>query len=369
MFRWLSVPRKDRVAHVRDGQFVRLYGPGSHLVWTLFGKHEFVTYDATQLHGALTGDPLPADGPGWHSATVKDGFRHLIALRESRRVVLIPGRWHLWDLLEVTHEASVNTLLEPAPLADEDRLEPADSYREATASDVQAVVLLHDEVPLRTLARGRYRAFAGDPWDLRVVPLTPRALDVAHQDLLTKDQVPVRTKPLVIVRVVDALRFVATPEADAHAYSAVQLALREVLAARDLDALLGEREALTTDLAARAAAYLPEVGLAFDRVSVKDITLAADVKELLAKVLGARKEAEAQGIRRREEVAHTRQLLNTARLLQSNPVLMRLRELEAYAEIASKVDKLTLVAGPDALARLALGDATGEAAPPAGAAD
>ncbi len=363
MFRWLSVPRKDRVAHLRDGQFVRLYGPGSHLVWTLFGKHEFVTYDATTLPGVLAGDPLPADGPGWRSVTVKDGLRHLIALRGTRRVVLIPGRWHLWDLLEVTDEAVVNTRLEPTPLSDDDRLEPAESYREATASSVQAVVLLHDEVPVRTLASGRYRAFAGDPWDLHPVALTPRALDVAHQDLLTSDQVPVRVKPLVVVRVVDPLKFVATPDADSHAYSAVQLALREVLAARVLDALLAEREALTTDLAARAAAYLPDVGLAFDRVSVKDITLGADVKELLAKVLGARKEAEAQGIRRKEEVAHTRQLLNTARLLQSNPVLMRLRELEAYAEIASKVDKLTLVTGPDALAHLTLGEVTSDESP------
>lgn len=366
MFRWLSVPRKDRVAHVCDGKFVRLYGPGSHLVWTLFGKHEFVTYDATLLDGVLTGDPLPADGPGWRSVTVKDGFRHLIALRGTRRVVLIPGRWHLWDLLEVTDEVVVDSRREPLPLADDDRLEGSEFFREASASDVQAVVLLHDEVPMRTLARGRYRAFAGDPWDLKVVQLAPRALEVAHQDLLTKDQVPVRVKPLVVVRVVDALRFVATQDPDAHAYAAVQLALREVLAARELDGLLAEREALTTDLATRAAAYLPDVGLAFERVSVKDLTLGADVKELLAKVLGARKEAEAQGIRRKEEVAHTRQLLNTARLLQSNPVLMRLRELEAYADIASKVEKLTVVAGPDALAKLTLGDATDAPVPDAG---
>jgi hypothetical protein len=85
MFRSLSVPRKDRVAHVHDGQFVRLCGPGNHLVWTLFGKHEFFTYDATALNGVPTGDPLPIEGTGWRTVTVKEGFRHLITLRGARR--------------------------------------------------------------------------------------------------------------------------------------------------------------------------------------------------------------------------------------------------------------------------------------------
>jgi hypothetical protein len=51
--------------------------------------------------------------------------------------------------------------------------------------------------------------------------------------------------------------------------------------------------------------------------------------------------AEAQNIRRREETAATRSLLNTAKLMESNPVLLRLKELEAVERISEKVDKIT----------------------------
>jgi len=61
----------------------------------------------------------------------------------------------------------------------------------------------------------------------------------------------------------------------------------------------------------------------------------------------ARKEAEAMAIRRREETAQARQLANTARLLENNPVLLRLKELEGLADLASRIDRLTVVGGGD----------------------
>jgi hypothetical protein len=51
-------------------------------------------------------------------------------------------------------------------------------------------------------------------------------------------------------------------------------------------------------------------------------------------------------ILRREEVAATRSLANTARLLESNPVLLRLKETEAMKEIAEKIQNLTVVVAP-----------------------
>jgi regulator of protease activity HflC (stomatin/prohibitin superfamily) len=59
-------------------------------------------------------------------------------------------------------------------------------------------------------------------------------------------------------------------------------------------------------------------------------------------VVEAEKEAEANVIRRREETQATRALLNTAKVMEENPVMLRLKELEALTELATKVDTLTV---------------------------
>ena len=90
--------------------------------------------------------------------------------------------------------------------------------------------------------------------------------------------------------------------------------------------------------------------------AIKDIVLPADVKLQLNKVTVARKEAEAMAIRRKEEVAQTRQLANTAKLLADNPVLLRLKELEQLSTLAERIDNLTVVGGGDMLRNLSLAD-------------
>ena len=96
--------------------------------------------------------------------------------------------------------------------------------------------------------------------------------------------------------------------------------------------------------------------MALELAALKDVILPGEIKDLLNRVTLARKEAEALAIKRREETAQTRQLANTARLLESNPVLMRLKELEALGEIASKIDRITLVGSGDMVKSVLLSD-------------
>jgi hypothetical protein len=69
------------------------------------------------------------------------------------------------------------------------------------------------------------------------------------------------------------------------------------------------------------------------------------MKILLNRVIEAEKEAAAHVILRREEVAATRQLANTARVMADNPVLLRLKELDALKEIAERIGEVRLVVG------------------------
>ncbi|GMU69284.1 MAG: hypothetical protein AMXMBFR37_16160 [Steroidobacteraceae bacterium] len=73
--------------------------------------------------------------------------------------------------------------------------------------------------------------------------------------------------------------------------------------------------------------------------------LPGEMKDILNRVVEAEKVAQANLIKRREETAATRSLLNTARLMDENPTLLRLKELETLEKVTEKVDKLTVFGG------------------------
>jgi hypothetical protein len=78
---------------------------------------------------------------------------------------------------------------------------------------------------------------------------------------------------------------------------------------------------------------------------VKDVILPGDIRELLNKVVEAERVAKANLIRRQEETAATRSLLNTAKLMENNPLLLRLKELETLEKLVEKVGRIDLHAG------------------------
>src|SRR5439155_26380594 len=94
----------------------------------------------------------------------------------------------------------------------------------------------------------------------------------------------------------------------------------------------------------RVAAFGVEVGSA----GIRDVILPGEMKDLLNKVTEAKKAAEANLIARREETAAMRSQANTARMLQENPTLMRLRELEVLEKVAATA-KLHVVLGDKGL--------------------
>ncbi len=95
-------------------------------------------------------------------------------------------------------------------------------------------------------------------------------------------------------------------------------------------------------------------GLAVDSVNMRDLILPDDTRTLLNRVVEAEKAAQTNLIRRRKETA-TRSALNTARLMDDNPILLRLKELETLKRLIEKVKRVDLHAGAedmDALLRL-----------------
>ena len=84
------------------------------------------------------------------------------------------------------------------------------------------------------------------------------------------------------------------------------------------------------------------LGVEVNGFGIRDIILPGDMKEIMNQVLIAEKKAQANIIMRREEIASTRSLLNTAKLMEENAVLWKLKEMEYVEKIADKISNISV---------------------------
>jgi regulator of protease activity HflC (stomatin/prohibitin superfamily) len=211
------------------------------------------------------------------------------------------------------------------------------SYRR-TASTVihawQRGVLYRDGTFVRILPPGRHRLWFGRT--VQTVAVNPQTILVPPQEALTADRFLVKL-PAVVTFQVEPESARAVLEADSlpipeRVRLRVQLALRDLVAARTLDALLDARPTLDAELRALLAApTLPPAlaGIAIRDAAVRDIILAAEIRRMFTDIERARREGLASLERARGEQAALRALANAARMLKGNPELMNLRLLQA----------------------------------------
>ncbi len=212
-------------------------------------------------------------------------------------------------------------------------------------------VLFQDGRYVDTLASGLYAFWLGTA-DGKVVEVDLREtmIDVGGQELMTADKVTLRLNAVIAYCVVDARKAVcATEDARQALYREAQLALRAVVGVRDLDAFLSDKDVVAREVEEQVRGRADQLGLKVVSVGVRDVILPGDMKDLMNRVTEAKKAAEANLIARREETAAMRSQANTAKLLESNPTLMRIRELEVLEKIACD-GKLNVVLGEKGLA-------------------
>lgn len=186
--------------------------------------------------------------------------------------------------------------------------------------------------------------------DVELVDLRVKTLEVQGQEILTRDKVSLRINVTATYQFVDAARAVrAVKDPLDHLYKEIQFGLRAAVGTRTLDALLEDKTAIDREVAAHVSERFAEIGLAVRSVGVKDIILPGEMRELLAKVVEAEKAAQANVIRRREETNATRSLLNTAKVMESNAVALRLKELETLEKVTEKIGTLSVYGGLDAV--------------------
>jgi regulator of protease activity HflC (stomatin/prohibitin superfamily) len=191
---------------------------------------------------------------------------------------------------------------------------------------------------------------AGRKVSAKLIDLTRQSIDVTGQEVLTRDRVTLRINLAAEYCVVDPVKAVGSVKDFADAlYRALQYAFRKTLGAMTLDQILENKVTVDAEAAAKVRTDMAAIGIEVSEIALKDVILPGDMREILNQVVAAQKEAEANVIRRREETNATRSLLNTAKIMAENPVMLRLKELEALESIAGKVDKLTVMNGTSGL--------------------
>jgi len=205
-------------------------------------------------------------------------------------------------------------------------------------------LLFVDGAFVETLTPGRH-AF----WQVnRVIRVTkldlrPQQLEITAQEILTKDKIALRVTLTAFFRIVDPLKATnGATDLSAALHRLVQFAVREAIATRTLDEILAAREQVDAGIRAHVEAHSAELGIEIGAIGVKDVILPGEVRELVNKVVEAERVAKANLIRRQEETAATRSLLSTAKLMEDNPLLLRLKELESLEKLVEKIGRVDL---------------------------
>ncbi len=177
--------------------------------------------------------------------------------------------------------------------------------------------------------------------------------DIVGQEILTNDKVSLRINCVCNYIINDYVKIITeVNNYKNQLYVAIQLALRDYVGNKSLDTILTSKNEMSSFLLSSLKEKAKELYLEIKEIAVKDLILPGEIRNIMNTVLLAEKKAQANVITRREEVASTRSLLNTARLMEENKTLYKLKELEYVERICEKVGNINLTSGNDILSQL-----------------
>ena len=340
--------------YLRTALYQRILKEGKYWLW----NKEVNIYDTSKPFVApvelniLLQDKTLAEA--LHVVEVKDNEIVLQYENGLLKQVLTAGRYSFWKAvinyefvradtskIEITENIDRAVLLGKLVIG---------YVRTATVESYEKAVLFVDGKYVQTLQSGTYlwwknstAVFVGK------VDTRQQQLEINGQEILTKDKAALRINAWAQYKVADIEKaLLQNKDYDKQLYVAFQLALREYIAGCSFDELLEKKEAIAPYILQRVKADAASLGVEVNGFGIRDIVLPGDVKEIMNQVLIAEKKAQANTIMRREETASTRSLLNTARLMEDNAMLWKLKEMEYVEKIADKISNIS-VSGNGAL--------------------
>jgi regulator of protease activity HflC (stomatin/prohibitin superfamily) len=354
LFHLETIVQDDERAFLsRDGRFLRVLEPGRHRLFDPFKRLSVEVFKVVRADFPLqrisvlesvasdvvaTYFEVVRTEPGEFALVHFDG--EIGKFVWSRNSVAV---WKCVTRVSIERLALSELRLDPT-FADRNVLTKSAHTLDVQIGAFEAGLLTVDGVVTETLAPGRHvfwqveRKVAVQKYDLR-----PQLLEVAAQEILTKDRITLRITLTAFYRIRDIQKAAAGAVDLTNAlYRLVQFVIREAIASRTLDEILAARQPIDAEVRAYMDERVADLGVEMAELGIKDVILPGDIRELLNKVIEAERIAKANLIRRQEETAATRSLLNTARLMENNPLLLRLKEIEALEKLVEKVGRIDL---------------------------
>jgi regulator of protease activity HflC (stomatin/prohibitin superfamily) len=367
----IVIARHERGLYLKDRSIVKILGPGAYWIMHALGRVSVQVYDISKPEFTHPHQDVlvatQAELTARYFQVIELGEQDVGLVYKNGRLstLLAPGSRQLYwkgpvevrvDVLDITRDFAITrglVRLVARARAGELAQAVANAVLVAEVAEKFMGLLFVDGELVQTLGPGLY-AYWKFNRSIKVEQVDTRLQDmeVNGQEILTRDKVSLRVNLSAQYRVADLVAArKGLADVTGYLYRALQFSARQAIGTRTLDTLLGEKGELDRVIFEGVRAQAANYGLMVESVGVKDVILPGDMKDILNQVVQAEKAAQANIIKRREETAATRATLNTAKLMEDNPVLLRLKELEVLEKITEKVDKLTVFGGLDGVLR------------------
>lgn len=333
----------------KRGNYVKVITQGTH--WIGFNQRALI-YNLESIFTApialelLLQDKTLADM--LDVIEVKDNGLVLVYEKGNFKTLLSAGRYVYWKGLikrEFTYvdldKIYITENIDKALLSN---YELGKYIRTFEVAAYEKAILLVDDVYTKTLDGGTYRFWRNDTTiKMAKADLRQLQLEIAGQELLTKDKAAIRINFYTQYKVTDIEKaLLENKDYEKQLYIAMQLVLRTYVGAYTLDELLERKDNIAEAVFEDVKTNASKLGVTILNCGIRDVILTGDMKEIMNQVLVAQKKAQANTITRREETASTRSLLNTAKLMEENDMLYKLKEMEYVEKIADKIGEITI---------------------------
>lgn len=280
--------------------------------------------------------------------TVKENQLLLVYENDILKDVYNTGRYAFWKNAKENEFLLVDTdgvtLDERISKSSYENAKFRHALRKFSIGAFEKALLFIDNQLKEDLQPGTYYFWNNSiPIEVRTIDTRVQQMEISGQELLTKDKANLRITFFFKYQVENIRKaLIDNKEYDKQLYVLMQLTLREFVGTLTLDELLARKESLSNDIRNESAHKAESLGVRVLESGVRDVILPGDMKEILNQVLIAEKKAQANIITRREETASVRSMLNTAKLMEENEMLWKLKEMEYVEKIADKIGEITI---------------------------